>query len=189
MKLREYKRILVFLRKLESLFETQEQKSLTSELIHHYTNSELREMIHWIHRDVWSKNALGFMEGSKLIELINDDSVLLLWTIHCIEKRMTNTPSYSIQEVDSFFQKTQNQMHYLASKPTDTWDEYDLSNYRSLLVKTGTSKRVFGIFTSDVLAEDVYAVTTKPSYFFDTKEEAETEIKNIVTKGRFTSRR
>lgn len=120
MKLREYKRILVFLRKLASLFETQEQKSLTSELIHHYTNSELREMIHWLYRDVWSKNALGFMERSKLIELIDDDSVLLLWTIHCIEKRMTNTPSYSTQEVDSFFQRTQNEIHYLASKPIET---------------------------------------------------------------------
>lgn len=45
---------------------------------------------------------------------------------------------------------------------------------------------MFGIFTSDVLAEDVYAVTTKPSYFFDTKEEAEAEIENIVSEGQFS---
>ncbi len=45
---------------------------------------------------------------------------------------------------------------------------------------------MFTIFTSDVLAEDVSAVTTKPSYFFDTKEEAENEITNIIAEGRFT---
>ena len=74
----------------------------------------------------------------------------------------------------------------MASKPVEEWDEYDTSNYRSLLVKTGTTKKVFAIFTSDVLAEDVYAVTTKPSYFFDTKEEAESEINNILVEGKFT---
>lgn len=75
---------------------------------------------------------------------------------------------------------------HLASKPVEEWDSYDVSNYRSLLLKTGTTKKVFGIFTSDVLAEDVYAVTTKPSYFFDTKEEAEAEIENIVSEGQFS---
>jgi TATA-box binding protein (TBP) (component of TFIID and TFIIIB) len=67
------------------------------------------------------------------------------------------------------------------------WDDYDRSNYRSLMVKTGTTKKVYAIFTSEVLAEDVYAVTTQPSYFFDTKEEAEVEIENIIAKGEFKS--
>ena len=57
----------------------------------------------------------------------------------------------------------------------DSGDSYDKSNYRSLLLKTGTTKKVFGVFTSDVLAEDVYAVTTKSSNFFDTEQEAEVE--------------
>lgn len=30
------------------------------------------------------------------------------------------------------------------------------------------------------------AVTTKPSYFFDTKDEAKAEIENIVAQGKFT---
>ena len=98
---------------------------------------------------------------------------------------MSLYPKLEQDEVDGFFLRTQNQIHYLASKPVDEWDEYDISNYRAMLLKTGTTKKVFGIFTSDVLAEDVYAVTTKPSYFFDTHEEAEAEIKNIVTDGTF----
>jgi hypothetical protein len=186
MKLRNYKQILFLLQKLESFLASEKQTKPAPELVKYYTDSELREMIHWLYRDVWSKNALGFMERSKLLELINSNYSILLWTIHHLEKQMTDTPSICQENINGFFQRTQNEIHYLASKPVENWDGYDLSNYRSLLVKTGTTKRVFAIFTSDVLAKDVYAVTTKPSYFFDTKEEAKAEIKNIIAEGKFT---
>lgn len=186
MKLRNYKRILFFLNRLESFLESEKELKSSSELASYYTDSELREIIHWLYRDVWSKNALGFMERPQLLELINSNYGILLWTIYSLEKSMTNAPNITQSDIDTFFQRTQNELHYLASKPVEEWDEYDTSNYRSLLVKTGTTKKVFAIFTSDVLAEDVYAVTTKPSYFFDTKEEAEDEINNILVEGKFT---
>ena len=166
--------------------ESEKELKSSSELASYYTDSELREIIHWLYRDVWSKNALGFMERPQLLELINSNYGILLWTIYSLEKSMTDTPNITQSDIDKFFQRTQNELHYLASKPVEEWDEYDTSNYRSLLVKTGTTKKVFAIFTSDVLAEDVYAVTTKPSYFFDTKKEAEDEIKNIVAERKFT---
>ena len=185
MKLRNYKRILFFLNRLEPFLESEKELKSSSELASYYTDSELREIIHWLYRDVWSKNALGFMERPQLLELINSNYGILLWTIYSLEKSMTDTPNITQSDIDKFFQRTQNELHYLASKPVEEWDEYDTSNYRSLLVKTGTTKKVFAIFTSDVLAEDVYAVTTKPSYFFDTKEEAEAEIFNIIAEEKF----
>jgi hypothetical protein len=166
--------------------DTQGDLKLTKLLLH-YTDSELREMIHFIYRDSWSKNALGFMERKELEKLVLTDYQVLLWTMHQFEQQITATPNYSQSEVDAFFKRTQNELHYLASKPVEDWDDYDRSNYRSLMVKTGTTKKVYAIFTSDVLAEDVYAVTTQPSYFFDTKEEAEVEIENIIAKGEFKS--
>ena len=186
MKLRNYKRIIFFLNRLESFLESKKESKTSVELASYYTDSELREIIHWLYRDVWSKNALGFMERPQLLELINSNYGILLWTIYNLEKSMTDTPNISQNDIDTFFQRTQNELHYLASKPVEEWDEYDTSNYRSLLVKTGTTKKVFAIFTSDVLAEDVYAVTTKPSYFFDTKSEAEEEIDTILLDGKFT---
>jgi len=144
-------------------------------------------MIYLLNQDVLSKNVLGFMERTQLIELINDNCSVLLWTKHSLENQMIAIPNISQMDIDAYFQRTQNELHYLASKPVEHWDDYDVSNYRSLQIKTGTTKKVFAIFTSDVLAEDVYAVTTKPTYFFDTKEEAEAEIKEIVSKGKFTS--
>lgn len=186
MKLRNYKQILFFLSRLESFLESEKESKTSSELASYYTDSELREIIHWLYRDVWSKNALGFMERPRLLELINNNHGILLWTIHSLEKSITDTPNMTQNNIDAFFQKTQNKLHYLASKPVEEWDEYDTSNYRNLLVKTGTTKKVFAIFTSDVLAEDVYAVTTKPSYFFDSKKEAEDEIDKILVEGKFT---
>lgn len=186
MKLREYKRVILLLQKLESLLDTGTESKLSQELIKHYTDSELREMIYWLYKDVWSKNALGFKNRPELIELINADYGVLLWTINQLEASMTRAPSYSQANVSRFFERTNNEIHYLASKPVEQWDEYDTSNYTRLLMKTGTTKKVYAIFNSDVLKEDVYAVTTKPSYFFDTREEAENEIKSIVVEGKFT---
>lgn len=186
MNLREYKRIIFLLQKLEGLIQTGGTSKVSDDLIKHYTDSELREMVHWLFKESWSKNSLGFKSRPELIELIGSDYGVLLWTICQLEAGMTARPSYSQESVNDFFGRTQNEIHYLASKPVDTWDEYDTSNYQSLLIKTGTTKRVYAIFTSDVLKEDVYAVTTKPSYFFDTKEEAQDEIENIIAEGKFT---
>jgi hypothetical protein len=53
----------------------------------------------------------------------------------------------SQEEVDKFFSVTQNELHYLASKPVmgqeptstlmriEPWDEYDLSNWKALVRK------------------------------------------------------
>jgi len=186
MKLRDFKRVIYFLEEVEEYYEVKDTKNLSPELIKHYTDSELREMIYWLYRDVWSKNSLGFKNRPELIELINSDQSVLLWTIHQLEASMTATSSYSQVNVSAFFERTNNEIHYLASKPVEQWDAYDASNYTSLLWKTGTTKKVYAIFDSDVLKEDVYTITTKPSYFFDTRKEAETEINSIVDEGKFT---
>lgn len=186
MKIREYKRIIVLLQKLEGFIEKETKQNVSTDLLQHYTDSEIRDILHWLYKGAWSKNSLAFKKRPELIELINNDYGVLLWTISQLEARMTATPSFNQEEVTAFFERTQNEMHYLASKPVERWDEYDTSNYRNLLLKTGTTKKVFAIFNSDVLAEDVYAVTTKPSYFFDTYEEAQGEISNIVAEGKFT---
>lgn len=186
MNVRTYKRILFFLNDLENAIETPGNSKISKELIKHYTDSELREMIFWLYKDSWSKNALGFLQRNELIDLIQGDWEVLLWTIHSLEQKLTNFPNYSQKEVDNFFEKTQNQIHYLASKSVKSWDEYDTSNYRNLLVKTGTSKKVYGVFTADVLAEDVYAVTTEPTFLFDTIKDAEQEIEKILLEKKFT---
>ena len=187
MEIRKQKRILLFLKDLRGFLMDNDGELQLPHLLSHYTDSELRDMVKFIYEDKWNQVALDLMPRNELEKLILTDFQVLKWTIHQFEQQMVAIPKYSQDDVDSFFKRTQNEMHYLASKPVCEWDTYDLSNYRSLMIKTGTTKKVFAIFTSDVLKEDVYAVTTKPSYYFDTREEAENEIKEIEAKGTFTS--
>lgn len=186
MKLREQKRILEFLKMLEHLKENKEEPALSTDLLKHYTDDELRDVLKWLYSDTWSTEALAQMKRLRLIELLNSDYGLLLWTIHNIEQRMTSSPRYTQSEIDAFFKAKQKEMHYLASKPVHVWDEYDKSNYRHLLITTGTTKRVFGIFMSDVKDKDVYLVQTEAKHLFDTKEEAQTELNELVTNGDFS---
>lgn len=184
MKLRERKQILMFLEYLMERIE-KEEGTLSENQATLFSDDELIEMILWLYSNTWTKDVLERKEREELLGLVGDKSNILLWVIERMEQAMTAFPTYTQEEADDFFQRTQNESHYLNSKPLEGWDEYDFSNYRSLLLKTGSTKRVYAIFTSDVLAEDVYAVTTQPSYFFDTRDEAKTELQNIVAEGKF----
>jgi hypothetical protein len=140
----------------------------------------------WLFPKTWTTDMLSLKTEDELLDLLESNLNILLFLMDKLEESIVSYPKLEQEKVDAFFRRTQNEMHYLASKSVDEWDGYDVSNYRSLLLKTGTTKKVYGIFTSDVLAEDVYAVTTKPSYFFDSEEEAEVEIENIIADGQFT---
>lgn len=186
MKLREKRRILIFLELLAERFQQDKKQSITQNIFKYFTREELNDLVMWLFPDSWSLEVLSYKTDEELFDIIGNDLNVLLYLIDKMEQSIIAYPKLEQEEVDGFFQRTQNEIHYLASKPVEEWDSYDVSNYRSLLLKTGATKKVFGIFTSDVLAEDVYAVTTKPSYFFDTKEEAEAEIENIVSEGQFS---
>ena len=63
--------------------------------------------------------------------------------------------------------------HYLCTKPIESWDEYDFSNYNSLKRKaTSRIKGVFAHFNNNVEEKDKYNTEHTPTKFYDTKEEA-----------------
>jgi hypothetical protein len=185
MKLREKRRILLFLELLAERLQKENATGVHKNLKQYITRQELIEMVMWLFHKTWTPKTLAIKSDEALIDLIGNDIGILLFIIEKLENSMVSYPKFEQKDIDEFFNRTQNEIHYLAHKPVDQWDEYDISNYRSMLLKTGTTKKVFGIFTADVLSEDAYAVTTKPSYFFDTYEEAEAEIKNIELEGQF----
>ena len=81
----------------------------------------------------------------------------------------SNMPSQ--EEVNKFFSDTQNEMHYLNSKPVagqkgtlnksevEPWDEYDLSNWKSLNRKKELGRPQFG--ESDTLQEKLKGIDGK----------------------------
>ncbi|WP_299111942.1 hypothetical protein [uncultured Winogradskyella sp.] len=76
--------------------------------------------------------------------------------------------------------------HYLASKPIDNWDEYDRSNYRSLLIKSGKLKKMYGIYKSNVSQNDVELVTSHPNFYFKKEEEAKAVMQQLIADGLFS---
>lgn len=72
--------------------------------------------------------------------------------------------------------------HYLATKDIWTWDKYDYSNYRALKHKAGIKDKVYAIYTSDVEVKHKYRVTTMPTVFFESEEEAQEEINLICSR-------
>lgn len=54
----------------------------------------------------------------------------------------SNMPSQ--EEVNKFFSDTQQEIHYLNSKPVKDWDEYDMSNWKSKLRKKELGRPQFG---------------------------------------------
>jgi hypothetical protein len=186
MTIKERKTILFFLKQHQTILDKNGTKELNSIFKNFFSRAELIEILEhsYFDQDLENHN-VETLENADLLELIGDDYFLLTYLIEKIEKSITATPTFSEGEKDAFFERRSLEIHYLYSKPTQEWDEYDASNYYSLLWKHGKTKRVFAIFTTDVDEKDKYAVTTKPSFFFDTEEEAIAEIENIIKEGKF----
>lgn len=185
MTIKERKRILYFLEICMCNMESHEDNSINNEFLNLFSRAELIDMVLWLYKN-FNITILNEKTDLELLELVNDDANVLAYVIEKWKENINSFPKLEQKEVNTFFAKMQNEIHYLAHKPIEEWDSYDVSNYYSLMAKTGTTKKVYGIFTSDVLEEDVYAVTTKPALLFDTKEEAEVEMNNMVAKGQFS---
>ena len=67
--------------------------------------------------------------------------------------------------------------HYLCQKPLNIWDEYDRSNYESLKQKaTSRIVRKYAYYSKDIKQCDKYFVDSPPTRFFETREEAESQL-------------
>jgi hypothetical protein len=120
---------------------------------------------------------------AELLQLLNDDANVLAYVIEQWKSNINLVPKLTQTEVDDFFERMPISIHYLRDKPVAEWDDYDVSNYYFILYKHGKTRRVFAIYTSDVKEEDKYVVSTQPSFFFDTREEAEEELERCYEQG------
>ncbi|PHS65769.1 MAG: hypothetical protein COB12_06770 [Flavobacterium sp.] len=186
MTIKKLKMIVFFLKQYQTILEKNQTQELNLMFTDFFSREELLDILEhsYFDRDL-EEHKVETLENSDLLELIGEDYFLLTYLIDKTEKSITATPTFSEEEKKEFFELKNLETHYLYSKPSQEWDSYDISNYYSLLFKHGKTARVFAIFTSDVESEDKYAVTTKPSFFFDSKEEAETELKKIYKEQSF----
>jgi hypothetical protein len=184
MNLKTQKLILHFLKEYQKHFNhLMERNSFFDDF---FSKGELIGIVEHIYGDscLLKSNTEEF-SVNELCSLIKHDSFFLSYLIEKIEAELGAFPSYLQQEVTAFFESVQNEMHYLASKRVEAWDEYDRSNYHSLLRRTGKTKRVFALYFSEVKEEDKYKVTTPPSRLFDTSKQAKKELEKLIQEGKF----
>jgi hypothetical protein len=79
------------------------------------------------------------LEQIKQWEEDNQDKIKVIYPNNLNE---SNIPSQ--EEVNKFFSDTQQEIHYLNSKPVKDWDEYDMSNWKSKLRKKELGRPQFG---------------------------------------------
>ena len=185
MTIKEQKIHLFFLKSFLEILKEQKVQKLNTFFENLFSREELIEILEYLYLDGLDEFKIDNLKNEELLDLIGNDVSILEYYTHVFEEQITKIPELSQKEISEFFERTNNELHYLYSKPIEKWDEYDRSNYYSLLFKSGTTKRVFAIFTSDVDDKDKYVVTTKPSFFFDTQEEAEKELNKILTQEKF----
>jgi len=186
MTIKERKTIIFFLKQYFDGVEKSKLQELDEFFINFFSRAELIEILEhsYFDKDL-AELKIETLENSDLLELIGDNYFILTYTIDKIERSITASPTLTESEKTKFFTDREMELHYLYSKPTEQWDEYDVSNYYGLLWKHGKTKRVWAIFASDVNDEDKYAVTTKPSFFFDAEDEAIAEIESILKEKKF----
>ena len=76
--------------------------------------------------------------------------------------------------------------HYLASKAIIDWDEYDFSNYKSLQIKAGKLKRVYGIYDAYVKPEEALKIDSPPKRFFENYDQAQKALDELVSNKNFS---
>ena len=175
-----------FLEALKERMNGEEKVDINPVFLSFYSRPELIDMVLHFNVDL-DKYSLSEKADEELLKLIGNEFNVLTYTIKQWQEELIATPSFTKELVHKFFEEYGLETHYLMHKPVEEWDEYDRSNYYHLMFKHGKTRRVYAIFSSDVTEEEKYAVTTKPSYFFDTKEEAEMELTKIVSLGKFTA--
>lgn len=182
MTLKQQRLFLYFFEVLEAHLRFSQSLPLSKEVKQHLTKEECIDIVLWLSPERCHRAELETFDDDKLHSALVTDYNIVLYIIHKWELHLSKSIIFSDEEIDALFTRTNNEMHYLYTKPTSQWDEYDRSNYISLLTKAGFTIEVYGIYSSSVKEEDKYTVDSPPKVFYDTKQEAEAEIIRLIEK-------
>lgn len=186
MTLKQQRLFLYFFEVLEAHLRFSKSLPLSKEVKELLTREECIDITLWCSPERYHRGELEAFDDKKLYAALVTDYNIVLYIIHKWELQLSQFITFSDEEIDTLFTRTNNQMHYLYTKPTSSWDNYDRNNYISLLNKAGFTILVYGIYSSSVKEEDKYIVESPPKVFYDTKEEAEAEITRLIEKENYS---
>lgn len=149
------------------------------------TRKFMEDMLRFQDKENYTDKALEKLTDFGLYKELGNETDMIEYIIHRWKKHTESVPKRTQDEANKFFTAIGRRGHYLEIKPVGEWDEYDVSNYYGLLFRHGKTKRAYVIYIHGELPDEHFAITTRESYYFDTEEEAEDEIFNILREGKY----
>lgn len=150
-----------------------------------YNKEELKEVVKWLFmQKVPEEMDLDKMDEEELLQTISDEYHMLGYLLFQMDEELKAFENPTEQSLEQVLQQLASETHYLASKPIQTWDGYDLSNYQSLLRKAGFPVPLYGVYDVDVKDEDRYTVTL-PNNLYESHRKALTFLSELVEQGQF----
>jgi hypothetical protein len=145
-----------------------------------FTKQELIDIITHIFNEHEVREVdLDVLTHDELLDIIDDDMSILRFYLHQWEQQLILHESHSTQEVNDTLEQLSHHTHYLRNKMPEDWDKYDRSNFRSLQLKAGKLRKVYGIYDVNVNQDQVEDVDTPPKRFYETQDQA-TEVMNVM---------
>lgn len=150
---------------------------------HFFTKQELIDITSYIFSEhELSEVDLNVLTHAELLDIIDDDASILRFYLNQWEQQLILHESHSTQEVNDTLEQLSHHNHYLRNKMPEDWDKYDRSNFRSLQLKAGKLRKVYGIYDVNVSQDQVQDVNTPPKRFYETHEQATEVMQTMMSK-------
>lgn len=186
--MRSKKRIIInyFLRALKDKMQWEDNvDQISLRWLKIYNKAELKEIVKWLFMQKIPEDMdLDNMDEEELLEAIADDYHILGYLLDQMDKELDAFENPTEQTLLEVLEQLGSETHYLSSKPIETWDDYDRSNYQSLLRKAGNPIPLYGVYDVDVKDEDRYTVKL-PNNLYNSHREALRFLSDLVEGGQF----
>ena len=178
-----------FLGVLHKQMHTDKSENVSSFFERFFLTEELRAIVRWIFPDDLSEDELHAFKRYELLDAIGGDHHILGYYLKQWDDERKAHERPTAQAVWKTLKQLGHPTHYLATKGLDQWDEYDVSNYSSLQTKAGNLRKVYGIYASSIMQADVETVTSPPNRYYDTEEDAQEAIEELLALNNFFRRK
>ena len=156
-------------KRFEGYFEPEELRLM---LENAYNDERLIEL------DINSKDV------DELYDLVMDGQLLIKCFLDRWDKERDLLQSCKPEAVQATLSQLCLHGHYLGEKSVSQWDGYDLSNYRSLQLRSGRLIKVYGIYDALVSEEDVMNITSPPKRLYDDRAFAQVALDAMAKRHR-----
>jgi len=106
-----------------------------------------------------SHRNMELLKANDLLEFLTNQHILDYYRAQW-ENEIERNLSITVDSVIDTLEQLGLHTHYLRTKPIDTWDEYDFSNYRALSEKAGKVYAIYGMYDAEVNKKDAHLVTS-----------------------------